>query len=133
MPEHGPDCDHTKEEHDDQLKRMQDSLQQGDLSPLIATLTNENLLAAFQMATIEVLIRTESHESAKELWEHHSQLVHDTFFVANADDSIAPEWYNEVITARQKYLKGETNMGAVEFTGTRVDPIDTTEYPGQYL
>lgn len=131
------DCGHTAAEHDEEKLRLENKLAKGDLTVLVPSLSNTALAALLQAASIEMLVRTESREYAENIWDAHDQLVRKTFFVAEAEDSLEPDWYRAVERERQVFLHQlETNSARTTADGLGPNLVADEEddyFPGQYL
>ena len=122
------DCGHTSEEHADEGRSLQEAVAKGDLSPLVPSLTNENLMAILQMATVEMFVRAEDDTTAEHNWSKHDNLVRSTFMVNSAADSEWPEYYEMMIAQRAKFAadleEGRSPGGTI--------PRPTEEPPEEY-
>jgi hypothetical protein len=127
-------CGHTEAEHARSADDLQRELAAGNISVLVPSLSNENLAAVLQSATIELIIRSQDNTAAEKLWNDHDGLVRSTFFVAREQDSAAPEWYRAVEDGRRVFTDQVNNQ---ELRGASVPPrrreVDDRPMPGQYL
>lgn len=107
-------CDHTEEEHQEQMLSVMKEITNGNFAPLVPQASNEGLIEVLQAAAVEIFIRAESMDDARSVWENIDKLVRDTFRGDTAELSRHPEEFKKVMEVRDMFQQRVESTQFVE-------------------
>lgn len=99
-------CGHTDEEHKALAVSAQQAIEGGDLSPLLPVMDNDNLVKLVQRGLLELFVRVQGYDEAKQLWEKFDNDVRTIVLAKNAEESADPELWNDIQRERIAYAEG---------------------------
>jgi hypothetical protein len=104
-------CSHTPAEHERMKADVQEAIEGGDLSPLLPSLGSQNLIKLVQAGILELLVRTETHDEAKHIWNQLDSQIRSGVLVDSAQESADPDLYQGLQQQREIFKELVASQG----------------------